>query len=83
MKRNKSAALSLMAGACFLAALVSQMGPVAAQTTGGTPEVAPPTGPAPRLPSARFAGQLCGGPGLSGGWPFGWQTSLPTVMVGA
>src|ERR1700682_4061832 len=60
MKPIKLAALSPIAGACLLAALVGQMGPVAAQTTGGTPEVPPPTGPTPRLPSGR--------PDLSGVW---------------
>jgi hypothetical protein len=63
IKHNRSATLSAMAGiagACLLATLVSRMGPVAAQTTGGTPDVPPPTGPAPRLPSGR--------PDLSGVW---------------
>src|SRR3984957_2179143 len=63
IKHNRSATLSRiagMAGACLLAALVGRMDPVAAQTTGGTPDVPPPAGPTPRLPSGR--------PDLSGVW---------------
>ena len=55
----KSTVLALVAAAFFLTAF-DQFGHLAAQTSGGTPEIAPPTGPAPRLASGR--------PDLSGIW---------------
>src|SRR5262245_17247128 len=60
MKSIKSTALSGLAVLCLLGAFAALMSPVAAQTSGGTPEVAPPTGPPPRLPNGR--------PDLSGIW---------------
>src|SRR5215510_5537075 len=58
MKQPKSAALAGIAGACLLAASLTHN--ALAQTSGGTPEVAPPSGPTPRLPN--------GHPDLTGIW---------------
>jgi hypothetical protein len=59
-KQLKPAMLAGLAGACLLAVLLVQMPQVAAQTSGGTPEVVPPSGPTPRLPN--------GHPDLTGIW---------------
>jgi hypothetical protein len=60
MKQIKWAALAGIAGACLLIGSLTQIGALAAQTSGGTPEAAPPTGPTPRLPN--------GHPDLTGIW---------------